>query len=124
FLSYDRVAFYDKDNHDFRLTFDTNLISRDYDLELEKGVYGEKILNDDNYIMEVKCVGGYPMWFVEVLNELKIYPHSYSKYGTIYQESLEKVAHEYVGQNLDIEDDERVVAFSKNGVQQVAKALA
>ncbi|MBQ9280103.1 MAG: polyphosphate polymerase domain-containing protein, partial [Clostridia bacterium] len=47
FLSYDRVAFYDKDNHDFRLTFDTNLISRDYDLELEKGVYGEKILNDD-----------------------------------------------------------------------------
>ena len=42
FLAYDRVAYYDKDDSSFRLTFDTNIIARDYDLDLSKGVYGTK----------------------------------------------------------------------------------
>ena len=84
YLSYHRVAYYDKDNRDFRLTFDNNIIARDYDLNLEKGSYGEPILERDKYIMEVKTLGAMPIWFVRILEKLKIVPGSFSKYGTAY----------------------------------------
>lgn len=90
FLAYDRIAYYDKTNDEFRISFDTNIISRDYDLELEKGVYGEKLIDSDTYIMEVKCSSGYPMWFLKAIEEMKLYPHSFSKYGSIYEESLKR----------------------------------
>lgn len=96
FLAYDRIAYYDKDSHDFRLTFDTNIISRDYDLNLEKGVYGEMISEENQFIMEVKCGGGLPLWFVKILNDLKLYPTSFSKYGKVYLESLKKKRKEKV----------------------------
>ncbi len=84
YLSYHRVAYYDKDNKDFRLTFDNNIIAREYDLSLEKGSYGENILEKDQYIMEVKTLGAMPIWFVRTLEELNIVPGSFSKYGTAY----------------------------------------
>lgn len=91
FLAYDREAFYDKEDKSFRITFDTNIISRDYDLELEKGVYGEKIYDNNTFIMEVKCSGGLPLWFVKIINDLEIFPTSFSKYGKVYVNSLKKI---------------------------------
>ena len=88
FLAYDREAYYDKDDKNFRITFDTNIIARDYDLKLEKGVYGEKLYDDNTYVMEVKCLGGLPLWFVKIINELEIYPTSFSKYGKVYINSM------------------------------------
>ena len=85
FLAYDRVAFYDKDDDSFRLTFDTNIIARDYDLDLSKGVYGKKYCDDNTYIMEIKCMGGLPFWFLRALQEVKAYPKSFSKYGKVYE---------------------------------------
>ena len=35
--------------------------------------------------MEIKALNAMPIWLVEVLNELKIYPSSFSKYGTAYK---------------------------------------
>ena len=81
FLSYKRIAYYDKENIDFRLTFDNNILARNYDLQLEKGNYGVLILDKDKYIMEVKTLGSMPIWFVKTLNELKIRPCGFSKYG-------------------------------------------
>ena len=85
FLSYDRVAYYDKDNKDFRLTIDKNIVARNYDLYIEKGNYGTKILNKDTLIMEVKTLGATPIWFVKLLENFKIYPSSFSKYGEAYK---------------------------------------
>lgn len=85
FLSYDRVAYYDKDNKDFRLTIDKNIVARNYDLYIEKGNYGTKILNKDTLIMEVKTLGAMPIWFVKLLENFKIYPSSFSKYGEAYK---------------------------------------
>lgn len=84
YVSYNRVAYYDKQDRDFRITFDSNILARDYDLNLENGNYGENVLNENQYIMEVKTLGAIPMWFVRVLNEYKIYPGSFSKYGEAY----------------------------------------
>ena len=43
-LSYEREAYYAKDDHEFRITFDRNILWRDYDLSLCKGIYGNPIL--------------------------------------------------------------------------------
>ena len=92
FLSYDRVAYYDKDDSSFRLTFDTNITARDYDLDLSKGVYGKKYCDSNTFIMEIKCAGGLPFWFLRALQEVKAYPGSFSKYGKVYEANYFKKA--------------------------------
>ena len=85
FLSYEREAFYAKDDNNFRITFDRNILWRDDDISLSKGVYGTPILNHDQVLMEVKCAGAMPLWFVKVLTENKIYKTSFSKYARAYE---------------------------------------
>lgn len=85
FICYDRTAFYSKTDHELRITFDRNIRFRTYDLDLEKGNYGEKIIDDDLCIMEIKSLSSMPLWLTEALNHLKIYPGSFSKYGTAYR---------------------------------------
>ena len=97
YISYERYSYAGKEDKNFRVTFDTNILSRDYDLNLDKGDYGEKLLDNDTYLMEVKCLGSMPIWFTKALTELKIYPVSFSKYGKIYtkkilEENLVKVS--------------------------------
>lgn len=90
FVSYYRRAYYEKDNIDFRITFDSNIIARDYDFELEKGIYGENILEKDKYIMEIKTLGAIPMSYVKALDDLKIRPCGFSKYGEAYTQLVLK----------------------------------
>lgn len=88
FISYHRNSYKGK-NDDIRITFDDNLISRRNDLKLENGVYGERYFDDDKYIMEIKTLNGYPLWLTKALSELKIFPNSFSKYGSIYMKEME-----------------------------------
>ena len=39
------------------MTFDRNILWRDYDLSLDKGIYGTLILADQKVLMEVKTDG-------------------------------------------------------------------
>jgi len=87
-LFYDRQAFYAKDNYDFRITFDENILWRDYDLSLNQGVYGEPILKEGQVLMEIKAADAIPMWVVKVLSRKHIYKTSFSKYGHAYQAIL------------------------------------
>lgn len=91
YISYERYSYSGKEDENFRITFDTNILSRDYDLKLEKGDYGINLIDDDTFLMEVKCIGSMPMWLTHILSELKIYPASFSKYGKIYQNRLLKI---------------------------------
>lgn len=84
-LCYDREAYYAKDNHEFRITFDSNVLWRDYDLSLSKGIYGTPILQPDQFIMEIKTIDSIPLWMVKLLSDNHIYKTSFSKYGTAYQ---------------------------------------
>lgn len=85
YLAYDRYSYCDKEKLGFRLTFDYNIRSRVDDLNLELGDYGDKLLDDKVYIMEVKCLEAMPIWFCKILSKLQIYPTSFSKYGKIYE---------------------------------------
>ena len=92
YISYERYSYVAKEDENFRITFDTNITNREYDLNLDKGDYGIKLVGNDKYLMEVKCVGGMPLWFTNVLTNLKIYPISFSKYGKIYENKLLKIS--------------------------------
>ena len=84
-LSYEREAFYARNNHEFRVTFDRNILWRDYDLSLDKGIYGTPILADQKVLMEVKTDGAIPRWMADFLTANKLYKTSFSKYGTAYR---------------------------------------
>lgn len=84
-LFYDRMAYYAEDEPELRLTFDTNIRFRNKELDLINGDYGTVILDDNQYILEIKCITSMPLWLTQELDRLKIYPTSYSKYGTAYK---------------------------------------
>lgn len=95
-LIYDRKAFY---KEDLRVTFDTNIRYRIDDLSLSKGLYGNKVLDDDFVLMEIKTSSSIPLWLVKVLSENKIYKTSFSKYKEAYKKEC-KEENKYVRINI------------------------
>ena len=90
FIAYDRTSYFDKDDETFRITFDENIRSREDDLHLEYGDSGKLYFDNKKYVMELKAGNGLPMWFIEVLSNMKIYPRSFSKYGSIYTNKVKE----------------------------------
>ncbi len=90
YIAYDRLAYFEKGNDDLRISFDTNIRTRRYDLALEKGDYGKKLLGDDIWLMEIKTSLAKPLWLCEMLSELGIRDSSFSKYGTEYLQSIQE----------------------------------
>jgi hypothetical protein len=84
YISYQREAFFGKDNSDFRLTFDRKITERRYDLGLDYESYGNSIIGADQRLMEIKVSDSMPDWLIDKLSELKIYKTSFSKYGKAY----------------------------------------
>jgi hypothetical protein len=93
-LSYDREAYYAIDDHEFRVTFDQNILWRDQDVNLTSYIGGEPLLKPGQVLMEVKAGGAIPLWFVKILTEEKLYKTSFSKYGMAYRTILVKALQE------------------------------
>ncbi len=87
-LSYDRQAFYERENRDFRLTFDRNILWRRENLNLHSPVCGQPLLSDEQVLMEIKTSAAIPLWLTEVLSRQKIYRTSFSKYGRAYEQLM------------------------------------
>lgn len=85
YLAYDRIAYFEKDNDDLRISFDTNIRSRRDNLRLEYGDSGDKLLDGDVYLMEIKTSLAKPVWLCKMLSELEIKRKSFSKYGTEFK---------------------------------------
>ena len=88
FLSYDRLAYIGIEDENFRITFDRNIMWRNYDIDLRKEPYGKRLLDDDLVMMEIKTVMGYPRWLLDYLGKNNIYKTSFSKYGNVYKELM------------------------------------
>ena len=91
FISSERSAFFNKDNDEFRVTFDKNLTWRNYDLDLRKGVYGNNILPKGHVIMEIKIPHNLPLWIVQLFSRLGIKSGSFSKVGTAYSQMIKQI---------------------------------
>ena len=85
FIAYDRKSYKGKDDDSVRITVDSNLRSRNDNLKLECGSQGKNYFDNPKSIVEIKILGSMPLWLSNILSELKIYPRSFSKYGSIYQ---------------------------------------
>lgn len=62
FLAYDRISYIGKNANGLRITIDTNIRSRDTNLSLENGSYGNLLSEKNYYLMEIKSLNGYPKW--------------------------------------------------------------
>ena len=92
-IAYDRLAYFEKGNPDLRLSLDTNLRSRRYDVRLEAGSHGENIIEDDIWVMEVKTSKAMPLWLSELLAKEEIRSTSFSKYGTEFKKYSKEEKH-------------------------------
>ncbi len=88
YLAYDRRALFCKNSRDLRITFDTNIRSRRYDLKLEYGDHGEPLLEPGRWLMEVKAEKTIPIWLSRMLSEHQMYRTSFSKYGNEYKKYI------------------------------------
>ena len=91
FIGCKRQAYYGADDRDLRITFDADIVWRDYDLDLTKGLYGNPITQKNQYLMEIKTAGAMPLWLASTLSENGIYPTSFSKYGRAYEALLNNI---------------------------------
>lgn len=91
YLAYDRIALFCMGNRDLRITFDTNIRSRRYDLTLEAGDHGEQLMERGQWLMEVKAEKTVPVWLSKMLSEHQMYRTSFSKYGNEYKKSIRNV---------------------------------
>ena len=110
YISYERDSFASPTDSVLRITMDRQIIWREYDLDLAKGIYGEEILPPDSVLMEIKVPGVFPIWLVRILNDLAIKPISYSKYGTIFQVARKRHLEE------DVRNGKLTVTDKKGGI--------
>ena len=101
FIAYDRKAYYGKKDPALRMTIDRNLRYRKTDLSLRSGDYGTLFSEENDYLLEIKANGALPLPIIKILEQLSLYPSSFSKYGAIYssmhtQQDLQKGDRNYV----------------------------
>lgn len=100
YLAYERKALFDKNSRDLRITFDTNIRSRRYDLKLEQGDYGEPLVEDGRWLMEVKAEKTVPFWLSQLLSEHGLYRVGFSKYGNEFKRLARTTNLNYQGERM------------------------
>jgi hypothetical protein len=90
FIEYNRLAFFDREDEEFRVTFDQDIYTRYDNFDFESKVKGIPLLVKDMVLMEVKVGEAMPLWFAKALAKQNIYLNSFSKYGKAYEYSLAK----------------------------------
>lgn len=85
YVSYLRHAYAGIDDREFRVTFDSDIITRKYDLDLSLGRYGDPILSPGKTLMEIKFIGAVPLWFAHMMSDYGLSIHTFSKVGSDFK---------------------------------------
>lgn len=91
-ITYDRYSMKGAQDKKVRVTVDSNICYRDYDVDLTSGRHGLPLLDADKVIMEIKVPGEYPDWMANILSKYNLIEQSFSKYGNAYRKSQERMA--------------------------------
>ena len=94
YISYNRIAMYGVEDPELRVTFDSNILWREEELWLGCGVWGNPLLEESYRLMELKIPGTMPLWLSHILDDLEIYPVTFSKYGNAYMQSEQQKKNE------------------------------
>ena len=92
YLAYDRIAYFEKGNDDLRISFDQNIRSRREDVQLEIGDHGNLLLEEGQYLMEIKTSLAMPLWLTHTLARLNLKRQSFSKYGAEFKNTVNQGA--------------------------------
>ena len=84
-IFYDRLAVFDREQPDLRVTFDSGIRWRTDDLDLARGTRGRLLLDPSMCLMEIKIPGAAPLWLARALSDAGVFPSHFSKYGAAYQ---------------------------------------
>jgi len=84
YISYRRTAFVGIADEGLRITFDRDVRARLDCLNYTRPGNGHAIIPQDAILMEIKTLGGMPLWLTRTLSESKIFPTSFSKCGVFY----------------------------------------
>ena len=92
YLAYDRKAYFMTNQPEVRITLDKNIRSRWENITLTSDENAALLdTGIENYrLMEIKSGCAIPLEITEILSRLKIYPVSFSKYGMIYTDMVQK----------------------------------
>lgn len=93
-ISYDRDAWFCREQAGVRITFDRRLTFRDWEPDLNSGVTGIPLLSPDLRLMEIKTNGIYPLWLAQLLRETGAQRTHFSKYGLAYRQYIRPQAEE------------------------------
>ena len=88
-ISYDRDAWFHPEMPGIRVTFDRNLMFRDWDMDLNAKTPGIRLLPSDRQLLEIKTGGAYPLWLCRLLREIGAERTHFSKYGLAYQRYIQ-----------------------------------
>ena len=88
YISYQRVAFVGIKDYELRVTFDTDICFRLDNLGFSSPDAGQYVLPEGKMLMEVKALGGMPLWMANILSENGIFPASFSKFGVCYTDYI------------------------------------
>lgn len=91
YISYERTAWFAKDNADFRISFDQGILTRRHSVTLADYDYGVELIDSDYRVMEVKIIDQMPIWLCNMLSEMGIYKTAFSKYGYEYKKHLAEI---------------------------------
>ena len=83
-VNYEREAFF-TDDSDFRVTLDYSVRAGIDDVGLRSRDTDFNVLPEGYTLMELKTMGGIPLWMTRVLSENRIHRTSFSKYGNAYK---------------------------------------
>ena len=90
YLTYKRIAMFAKNDSNIRVTIDEDILARTTDVSLRSKRYGEEVLPEGYYLMEIKVSGAFPLWLAHILTEMNIHPTSFSKYGKFYEQEVKE----------------------------------
>lgn len=80
----ERDALHSIDGSDVRLTFDHSPQWRTDNLSFSADATGQELM-PGQVLMEIKCLGAYPLWLAHLLTREHLYSQPCSKYGRAYQ---------------------------------------
>ena len=93
-ISYDRDAWFCREQPGVRITFDRSLAFRNRELDLNSGAAGIPLLPADRRLMEIKTDGIFPLWLIRLLQETGARRTHFSKYGLAYLRHIRPHAEE------------------------------
>lgn len=88
YIACDRRAYHCPTDALLRMTLDANIRYRADEPRFCEGMGGEMLLSPSERLLEIKTGDAMPMWLAKTLDDEKIYPQTFSKYGNAYKKEL------------------------------------